>query len=173
MTEQEEGEGFYDGEFILKLMISFFSSANAGIELASMIPGAESLSQEFVRIRHHVANLVEYAEDSNDYPWLTLDETEGHPDVLANRMRLLMHQFIKPEGPFGFDEEEEEVISAYHKLIDSMHNLKNYAQYGLHHKPPGHYSSPAMSRILPSGRYDEYMNDYKFIKKWVGGEALP
>ena len=41
-------EGLYDGEFILRLMKSFFSSANAGIELAAMIPGAESLSQEFV-----------------------------------------------------------------------------------------------------------------------------
>jgi hypothetical protein len=173
LPADREIEGLYDGEFILKLMKSFFSSANAGIELASMIPGAESLSQEFVLIRHHVANLVEYAEDANDYPWLTLDETEGHPDVLANRVRLLMNQIIKPEEPEGgITEEEQEVIDGYHKFADSMSNLQNYAYYGLHHKAPGHYNSPALSRILPSMGYDQYVNDYKFIKDWLGGEAL-
>jgi hypothetical protein len=162
-----EIEGLYDGEFILKLMKSFFSSANAGIELASMIPGAESLSQEFVLIRHHVANLVEYAEDSNDYPWLTLDETEGHPDVLANRVRLLVKQVMSPDFETEMSEEEKEVVDAYHRWSDSLHNLKNYAYYGLHHKSP---NSPGLSRILPSGGYDEYVNDYKFIKGWLGGE---
>ena len=163
-------ENLYDGEFILKLMKSFFSSANAGIQLASMIPGAESLSEEFRRIRGHVVRLIEYAEDSNDHPWLTLDETEGHPDVLANDVRLLVKQVMSPNFETEMSEEEEDLLNGYHKFTDSMHNLKNYAYYGLHHKPPGHYSSPALSRILPSMGYDKYVNDYKFIKDWVGGD---
>ena len=164
-------EGLYDGEFILKLMKSFFSSANAGIELAAMIPGAESLSQEFVRIRHHIANLVEYAEDGNDYPWLTIDETEGHPDVLTNHVRHLMNQIIKPEEPEGgITEEEQEVIDGYHKFIDSMHDLKGYASYDLHGKKKAGYPPPSHMR---SGALERYEYAYDFIKNWVGGETLP
>jgi hypothetical protein len=161
-------EDLYDGEFILKLMKSFFSSANAGIELAAMIPGAESLSKEFSRIRGHVAKLIEYAEDGNDYPWLTIDETEGHPDVLTNDVRMLMRQIIKPEEPEGgITEEEQEVIDGYHNWLDSMHNLKSYASYDLHGRKKAGYPPPHVI----SGAHEKYEHAYDFIKDWVGGET--
>ena len=162
-------EGLYDGEFILKLMKSFFSSANAGIELASMIPGAESLSKELRRIRGHVPRLIKYAEDGDNYPWLTLDETEEHPDVLTNDVRLLMRQIVKPEEPEGgITEEEQEVIDGYHNWIDSMDNLNKYAYYKIHSKTP---SSPGLQRTLPNMGYEKLERSYEFIKDWVGGET--
>jgi len=164
-----EIEGLYDGEFILKLMKSFFSSANAGIELAAMIPGAESLSKEFRRIRGHVPRLIKYAEDGDNYPWLTLDETEEHPDVLTNDVRLLMRQIVKPEEPEGgITEEEQEVIDGYHNWIDSMNNLKNYAYYNLHPKTGAQRN--VSQRVHTSMGFDKYEHAYEFIKDWVGGE---
>jgi len=161
-----EIENLYDGEFILKLMKSFFSSANAGIELASMIPGAESLSEEFSRIRGHVIRLIEYAEDGNDYPWLTIDETEGHPDVLTNDVRMLLKQMMSTEFEGDMSEEEQEVISGYHNWIDSMHNLKDYASYDLHGRKKAGYSPPHVI----SGTHEKYEHAYEFLSKWVGGE---
>ena len=165
-----EIEGLYGGEFILKLMKSFFSSANAGIELAAMIPGAESLSKEFRRIRGHVPRLIKYAEDGYDYPWVTLDETEDHPDVLANDVRLLMKQVVKPEEPEGgITEEEQEVIDGYHNWIDHMDNLRNYAHYGLHQKSAAQRQT--MQRWYRNAELNRYEHAYEFISKWVGGET--
>ena len=159
-------EGLYDGEFAMRLLKAFFSSANSGIELAAMIPGAESLSEEFSRIRGHVARLVEYAEDGNDYPWLTIDKTEGHPDVLTNDVRMLLKQMMGTAFENEMDEEQKEVISGYHKWIDSMHNLKDYTSYDLHRRKQAGYPPPHAA----SGTHKRYEYAYDFIKNWVGGE---
>jgi hypothetical protein len=163
-------EGLYDGEFAMRLLKAFFSSANSGIELAAMIPGAESLSEEFSRIRGHVARLVEYAEDGNDYPWLTIDETEGHPDVLTNDVRMLLVQMMGTEFEGEMDEEQKEVIAGYHNWLDSIHNLKGYAAYDLHGRKKAGYPPPPWITSA-TGAHKRYEHAYEFLSKWVGGET--
>ena len=158
-------ENLYDGEFILKLMRAFFISANQGIELASMIPGAESLSEEFKRTREQVSMLIQYAEDKDYSPWLYAGTDWGkevNPDTMTNNIRLLMNQIIEPVEPEGgMPEEEQEIIDGYHKWIDSVDGLKLYAKYSLHGAHPG-----AAHRVV-SGR-ERFISDYDFIKDWVG-----
>jgi hypothetical protein len=174
--EDEEGhtpppdreiENLYDGEFILKLLKTYWSSANQGIELASMIPGTESLLAEFKRTREQVASLIEYAEDNDDSPWMDRsvnDPSESLPDEVENSMRLLMHQVIKPvELESGISDDEQEVVDGYHRLIDSLAGLGQYAQLMLHGK---NISSP----LYNQQQLQKYVNDYDFIKKW-GGEG--
>ena len=170
LPPDREIEGLYDGEFILKLMKSFFSSANAGIELASMIPGAESLSKEFRRIRDHVPRLIKYAEDGDNYPWATLDETEDHPDALIQSVIMLLKQMMGTAFENEMDEEQKEVIAGYHNWVDSIANLRDYAYYNLHSKTPAQRSSMQQRyhRSLPSTERLEHA--YEFISKWVGGE---
>ena len=160
-----EVEDLYDGEFILKLMRAFFISANQGIELSSMIPGAESLSEEFKRTREQVSMLIQYAEDKDYSPWLyagTDWEKEVNPDTMTNNIRLLMNQIIGHINPMGgMPEEEQEIIDGYHKWIDSVDGLKKYAEYSLHGAHPH-----AAHRVV-SGR-ERFINDYNFIKDWVG-----
>lgn len=161
-----EIENLYDGEFILKLLKTYWSSANQGIELASMIPGTESLLAEFKRAREQVASLIEYAEDNDDSPWMDRsanDSSESLPDEVGNSMRLLMHQVIKPEEPeAGISDDEQEVVDGYHRLIDSLAGLGQYAYHQLH----GQSGGPT-PHWLDS---DSLIADYKFIKDWVGGE---
>jgi len=161
-------ENLYDGEFILKLMRAFFISANQGIELSSMIPGAESLSEEFKRTREQVVILIQYAEDKDYSPWLyagTEWEKEINPDTMTNNIRLLMNQIIGPEIEnqwlAGMPEDEQEIIDGYHKWIDSVDGLKLYAKYSLHGAHPG-----AAHRVV-SGR-ERFISDYDFIKDWAG-----
>jgi hypothetical protein len=158
-------ENLYDGEFILKLMRAFFISANQGIELSSMIPGAESLSEEFKRTREQVSMLIQYAEDKDYSPWLyagTDWEKEVNPDTMTNNIRLLMNQIISPDkGEGGITEDEQEIIDGYHKWIDSVDGLKKYAEYSLHGAHP-HAAHRAVS-----GR-ERFINNYDFIKKWAG-----
>ena len=157
-------ENLYDGEFILKLMRAFFISANQGIELASMIPGAESLSEEFKRTREQVSMLIQYAEDKDYSPWLyagTDWEKEINPDTMTNNIRLLMNQIIKPVEPEGgMPEDEQEIIDGYHKWIDSVDGLKLYAKYSLH---GAHQGAP---RQWTGG--EKFVDAYDFIKDWVG-----
>ena len=160
-----EVENLYDGEFILKLMRAFFISANQGIDLSLMIPGAESLSEEFKRTREQVSMLIQYAEDKDYSPWLyagTDWEKEVNPDTMTNNIRLLMNQIISPDkGEGGITEDEQEIIDGYHKWIDSVDGLKKYAEYSLHGAHP-HAAHRAVS-----GR-ERFINNYDFIKKWAG-----
>jgi hypothetical protein len=161
-----EIENLYDGEFILKLLKAYWSSANAGIELSSMIPGAESLSEEFKRAREQVARLIEYAEDNDDSPWMDRsanDSSESLPDEVGDSMRLLMRQVIKAEEPEGgLDDEEQEVINGYYRWVDSMLGLGQYAHHQLHGQPAGYGASWLDTASV--------IADYKYLKDWVGGE---
>ena len=167
-----EVEDLYDGEFILKLMRAFFISANQGIELSSMIPGAESLLEEFKRTREQVVILIQYAEDKDYSPWLyagTEWEKEVNPDTMTNNIRLLMNQIIGPEIEnqwlAGMPEDEQEIIDGYHKWIDSVDGLKLYAKYSLH----GAAGQTAQRWSgLPGTEHEKFIAAYDFIKKWVG-----
>jgi hypothetical protein len=163
-------ENLYDGEFILKLMRAFFISANQGIELASMIPGTESLLEEFKRTREQVAILIQYAENKDDSPWRyagTHWEKDINPDAMTNNIRLLMNQIVKPEEPEGgITEEEQEVIDGYHKWLDSVNGLEKYAEYRLH----GAHQTAQRWSGLPNMGYERYINDYESITDWLGAE---
>jgi hypothetical protein len=169
-TPDREIEDLYDGEFAMRLLKAYFSSANAGIELASMIPGAESLSKEFRRIRDHVPRLIKYAEDGDNYPWATLDETEDHPDALIQSVIMLLRQMMGTAWESEMDEEQKEVIAGYHNWADSIANLRDYAYYNLHPKTPAQRSTQQSALRLPSLGYEKYEHAYEFISKWVGGE---
>jgi hypothetical protein len=167
--EVEPIEGLYSGEYAIKLAKTFINSSRQAIDLAIMISGAESLAEEFRRIQDGVQELLRYAEDGDDAPWMdrSANDPEGtEPDAikLILSMEALIKQLTHYPGEITRDnkdealEEEQEVWNMYASWQGLMEDLEQYAYYQLHGSPS----------IPKSGSYRRYFNSYDRIKDWAG-----
>ena len=170
-AEWEEGnlvETDYSGEYAMKLAKAFIGSSKQGIDLALMVPDTESLVEEFRRIRNRVQELLEYAEDNDDSPWMdrSANDPDRHtydsPAKLVRSVEALIKQLTYYPGEITWDdkdealEEKQKIFSMYYDWERSMENLGQYAEFQLHGTNP--------TRPWQEG----FMNDYDFIKEWAG-----
>ena len=172
-------EPIYSGEYAIKLAKAFIGSSKMGIDLALVVPDAESLVEEFRRIRDRVQELLRYAEDGDDAPWMDrgANDPDRHtydsPVKLVRSVEALIKQLAYYSGEITWDnkdevlEEQQEVWHMYERWKSSMENLYLYAYYQLHGPMKGtrHWSTGGLSKI-----YREYADSYEFIKEWVGKE---
>jgi len=172
-------ESIYSGEYAIKLAKAFIGSSKMGIDLALVVPDAESLVEEFRRIRDRVQELLRYAEDGDDAPWMDrgANDPDRHtydsPVKLVRSVEALIKQLAYYSGEITWDnkdevlEEQQEVWHMYERWKSSMENLYLYAYYQLHGPMKGtrHWSTGGLSKI-----YREYADSYEFIKEWVGKE---
>ena len=168
--EWEEGnlvETGYSGKYAMRLAKAFIGSSKMGIDLASMVPDTESLVEEFRRIRNRVQELLEYAEDNDDSPWMdrSANDPDRHtydsPAKLVRSVEALITHLVDLPGENVPDmnelvDERKDILSMYYDWEGSMENLGQYAEFQLHGTNP--------TRPWQEG----FMNDYNFIKEWAG-----
>ena len=169
-TEPGQIEGLYSGEYAIKLAKAFISSSKMGIDLALMVPDAESLVEEFRRIRDRVQELLRHAEDGDDWPWMDTfkhsEDTGPNAIRLMRSMEALIKQLTYYPGEITWDnkdeslEEQQEIWSMYASWQGFMEDLGEYAYSQLHGSPS----------IPKSGPVRRYFNSYQLIKEWVGKE---
>ena len=181
-AEWEEGnlvETGYSGEYAMKLAKAFIGSSKMGIDLALMVPDTESLVEEFRRIRNRVQELLEYAEDNDDSPWMdrSANDPDRHtydsPAKLVRSMGALMNQLtdlgegservpdmMRAGGELA--EERKDILSMYSEWLESFRDLKEYAYNQLHGTNP----KANARRTWPV--WAGYIDSYHFIKDWAG-----
>ena len=158
-------EGIYSGEYAMKLARAFMGSSKQGIDLASMIPDAESLVEEFKKLRGLVQKVLEHAERLDMAPWRKWD-WDKHPTSIINSMGALINKLADlphENVPDMNDlvEERKEISSMYHRWLESLKDLENYTFYRLHGANIG---PQTVGRDLFNG----YISSYHLIKDWVG-----
>ena len=159
-------EPIYSGEYAIKLAKAFIGSSKMGIDLALMIPDAESLVEEFRRIRDRVQELLHRAENGDSSPWAWRPDATT-PDRLLSSMDALIKQLTYYPGEITWDnkdevlEEQQEIWSMYERWKSAMEDLEIYAHYKLH----GGTFAPSYL-----GGTAKYINSHHLIEDWVGEE---
>ena len=173
--ETSQIEYVYSGEYAMRLAKAFIGSSKMGIDLALMVPDTESLVEEFRRIRNRVQELLEYAEDNDDSPWMdrSANDPDRHtydrPAKLVRSVGALINQLVDLPGENVPDmnelvDERKDILSMYSEWLESFRDLKEYAYNQLHGTNP----KANARRTWPV--WAGYIDSYHFIKKWVGEE---
>ena len=108
----------------MRLAKAFIGSSKMGIDLALMVPDTESLVEEFRRIRNRVQELLEYAEDNDDSPWMdrSANDPDRHmydsPAKLVRSVGALINQLVDLPGENVPDmnelvDERKDILSMY------------------------------------------------------------
>ena len=133
--EWEEGnlvETGYSGKYAMRLAKAFIGSSKMGIDLASMVPDTESLVEEFRRIRNRVQELLEYAEDNDDSPWMdrSANDPDRHtydsPAKLVRSVEALITHLVDLPGENVPDmnelvDERKDILSMYYIICTIRH----------------------------------------------------